>query len=1176
MRKNILVTPLMAVLAASVLHAQDTDGVMTGKVTGPDNNPLQGVRVTITSPSLLGARNARTDANGSFRVPLLPPGEYSITYVLDGYITRRMTVLLNAGTTINAGTKLQSIQAKAATVEITAESADLFLQIDKTDTTVQTSFTSERMNEIVGREIRNIATLTPGTSGASSMTSGQANFLIRGGMGRGNKTLQDGQMINDASLGILYDSSMTVEDMIESVAIVQSPLNAKLGNTDGGIISITTKKGTNAFQGSLRYSGSRGLGSMWRSQQVNYPDRRGAANSPGIQGNDTLSKSWEFTLRGPIIPNHLTFAYGGTINPSTMTPNLYRSLNGQTSLAFAPEWNRTDAEWNHRKGTWYLDTGRYGNNGDVIRKSDWGSLTSADATYVSGRESASNTFNLYWQVTPNHQLSYYNMQSRTISTVNGAFQFGESFNDNGLNTTVNGWNISYKGVIGSSGVLDARYGKSSNYREQPYAGKTAIQLILWPTYGARNGNREDTNFDNYLGNGIIDLAWNRYDATAAYRNPASMFIKGYDNSGDQGGGVTSMNLNYQHILEFKGTHIIDLGFNRESPEAPAVPTNAEKMVSPVGLIDRNLLQSDVRNIYGLPTANASAYRGKYIVFNVKNTMISHLEPQALGRPLYGTGDVLVDDYIWQGWQTPDSIGTFHPQLRNQMGGRIFSVSPYAWEGFLPYMRLDFTASDNAAGAVYTNTNSFYINDMWTITNNHSVMLGIRVDQLDLKGDSKTVFKYTKLTPRFEYKFDPFGDQKHLFSFSYAQFHQMANLGLYWPFVDTKFGGRWQKLWSVGQPGYQLVDEADLLNPDNYEVDMVLPTYNPSLDNKIEKGFEPPTSTEYSFWYRRAFENGGSLKVTFMMRGYDNLYDFYMDEPYFYGSTYRLKTLLKNTKDFNRNYSGVELQWDAPITRKIAFGGHYTYARLMHNQTNYGTSANAPTSTTQATIPLQSPAYFDKMFEPLVNNFIAGYAFGSARDMWAPTLRQNQEFNLVWYITLNLSQGKARSTLALQGGWSGATFLYDTITTRVGYEVIKNINSYPSERGNAGSAMVDSQMVRVNEYTGTNSLNTGNLRYTLTLPLTGKLSWFLNSTITNLFLHKNKNFGVPGGNSSTSGNAETYIPFAIPSGPSTWVAATNPDTSLLRNGYYVNGNVASAYSGRAGDARSISLSTGLRF
>jgi len=49
------------------------------------NAPLPGVLVTATSPQLLGEQAVKSDSTGSYLIPQLPPGIYTIVFELEGY-----------------------------------------------------------------------------------------------------------------------------------------------------------------------------------------------------------------------------------------------------------------------------------------------------------------------------------------------------------------------------------------------------------------------------------------------------------------------------------------------------------------------------------------------------------------------------------------------------------------------------------------------------------------------------------------------------------------------------------------------------------------------------------------------------------------------------------------------------------------------------------------------------------------------------------------------------------------------------------------------------------------------------------------------------------------------------------------------------------------------------------
>ena len=160
--KMITMTRFIAKFAVAALvfwcHAastpQDaTSAVLAGRVTADrSGKPLGGVKLLLESPALLAPREAATDGDGRFRIPLLPGGHYSITYALEGYVSRRITARLVAGSVANADAKLKAVGASGAQSEITETNAQLpaRVQFDKTETVVQTVYSSDFLESVFG------------------------------------------------------------------------------------------------------------------------------------------------------------------------------------------------------------------------------------------------------------------------------------------------------------------------------------------------------------------------------------------------------------------------------------------------------------------------------------------------------------------------------------------------------------------------------------------------------------------------------------------------------------------------------------------------------------------------------------------------------------------------------------------------------------------------------------------------------------------------------------------------------------------------------------------------------------------------------------------------------------------------------------------------------------------
>ncbi len=81
-----LLRAMLVVLIATPAFGQQT-GNIVGKVTMADGSTLPGVSIQATSSVLPQPRNTASGSNGEYKLPLLPPGKYQVTFSLSGMAT---------------------------------------------------------------------------------------------------------------------------------------------------------------------------------------------------------------------------------------------------------------------------------------------------------------------------------------------------------------------------------------------------------------------------------------------------------------------------------------------------------------------------------------------------------------------------------------------------------------------------------------------------------------------------------------------------------------------------------------------------------------------------------------------------------------------------------------------------------------------------------------------------------------------------------------------------------------------------------------------------------------------------------------------------------------------------------------------------------------------------------
>src|SRR5690554_7884527 len=92
----LLLMAISAMVFSTSALAQQS-GSIAGKITdSSDGSAIQGVLVEARSAKLPGVRSSESSVNGDYRLPLLPPGTYTLKFTLadDSTRIRQVEVLL--------------------------------------------------------------------------------------------------------------------------------------------------------------------------------------------------------------------------------------------------------------------------------------------------------------------------------------------------------------------------------------------------------------------------------------------------------------------------------------------------------------------------------------------------------------------------------------------------------------------------------------------------------------------------------------------------------------------------------------------------------------------------------------------------------------------------------------------------------------------------------------------------------------------------------------------------------------------------------------------------------------------------------------------------------------------------------------------------------------------------
>lgn len=297
---TVLTVLLLVVVSGSVIA--QTTASLTGTVT-TDGAPLPGVLVTASSPSLQGTRTTYTSENGGYSFAALPPGEYTVTFSLEGMapVTKRAVLSLSTAQKVDADLRVSAI---SAAITVTAEAPAVM-----ESTQVATSLTYETIDELpVGRGVLAVAELAPGVSGN---TVSAAQLSISGGPGYDNLVMVNGVPITENVRS--QATNLFIEDAIQETTILTGAISAEYGRFTGGVVNSITKSGGNAFSGSLRDS----LTNQAWQEKTPHP---GEADHL-----DSVNEVYEATLGGFILRDRLWFFTSGRMAETGETRTLQRT-----------------------------------------------------------------------------------------------------------------------------------------------------------------------------------------------------------------------------------------------------------------------------------------------------------------------------------------------------------------------------------------------------------------------------------------------------------------------------------------------------------------------------------------------------------------------------------------------------------------------------------------------------------------------------------------------------------------------------------------------------------------------------------------------------------------------------------------------------------------------------------
>lgn len=240
-----LLPGLLLVLAGVAFADGPETGNITGKVTEGSGTALPGVVVTLSGDR--GSQTAVTDASGSYRFGLVPPGNYTLQAELEGFSPAGANASVNAGGRYQIDLTLQLGTSEEITV--TSEAP----MVDKFNVTAGATMEAETAGEISAtvRSFYGALQVLPGvTNDVESADLSQSRPTVNGALWQESNVYVDGvdttySMRGGGTRVFLPTSALS------EVSMEAGGGSAEYGRNVGSHTNLIVKSGTNKFHGDL-------------------------------------------------------------------------------------------------------------------------------------------------------------------------------------------------------------------------------------------------------------------------------------------------------------------------------------------------------------------------------------------------------------------------------------------------------------------------------------------------------------------------------------------------------------------------------------------------------------------------------------------------------------------------------------------------------------------------------------------------------------------------------------------------------------------------------------------------------------------------------------------------------------------------------------------------------------
>jgi len=288
------------------LYGQSSNGQITGLVTDATGAAVEGAKITATNLATGVSYSNTSNGSGVYFLAQLVPGPYKVLLARDGFAS-----VSRPSITVHIGDRLSlDFVLKISTVQETVTVTETLPLLQSDTTSASTVLDNKMITELpqLNRNTLDLTQVTPTVQGqgplSNSVGSLGANaylianngnsYAVAGGQVNGTSISVDGNQVQDSEFNAT-NRAIPTPDSVGEFRVESGVLTADHGRYSGGVITMSTKSGTNKIHGrAFEY---------FRNQILNANSWDN--NSLGVSRQAFHQNNYGLSFGGPISVPHL-------------------------------------------------------------------------------------------------------------------------------------------------------------------------------------------------------------------------------------------------------------------------------------------------------------------------------------------------------------------------------------------------------------------------------------------------------------------------------------------------------------------------------------------------------------------------------------------------------------------------------------------------------------------------------------------------------------------------------------------------------------------------------------------------------------------------------------------------------------------------------------------------------